>query len=205
MKKFLLSASLLLISATSWAAPELQKPAPDFTAQGSDGKTYKLSDLKGQHVVLEWWNKDCPYVRKHYDSGNMQALQQQYAKADDKKEKPKVLWLTVLSSAPGKQGHVSAAEANRLMADAKASPTTVLLDPKGDVGRAYEAKTTPHMFVIDPKGTLVYMGAIDDKPRTDKAEIATAKNYVREALDASLAGKRIEVASSKPYGCSVKY
>jgi peroxiredoxin len=201
MKKFLLSASLSLISATSWAAPELQKPAPDFSVQGSDGKTHKLSDYKGQYVVLEWWNKDCPYVRKHYESGNMQALQKEYTGKKD----AKVKWLTVLSSAPGKQGHVTAAEANKLMVEAKASPTTVLLDPKGEVGRAYEAKTTPHMFVIDPKGTLVYMGGIDDKRGTDKAEIKTATNYVRLALDSSMAGKPIQTASSAPYGCSVKY
>ncbi len=206
MKKFLLSTTLFLISATAWAAPELLKPAPDFSVEGSDGKTHKLSDYKGQYVVLEWWNKDCPYVRKHYESGNMQALQADYtAKKDEKSNKSKVVWLTVLSSAPGKQGHVSAAEANKLMAEAKASPTTVLLDSSGKVGRAYEAKTTPHMFVIDPQGQLVYMGGIDDKRGTDKSEVKTATNYVRLALDESMAGKPVKIGSSKPYGCSVKY
>jgi peroxiredoxin len=198
MKKFLLSASLLFASATSWAAPQLQKPAPDFSVQGMDGKTHKLSDFKGQFVVLEWWNKDCPYVKKHYESGNMQALQKEYT---DKK----VVWLSVLSSAPKKQGHLTADEAKKVMADAKASPTTVLLDSSGTVGRAYEAKTTPHMFIIDPKGTLVYMGGIDDKPSADKGSLTGAKNFVRMALDEALAGQPIKVASSKPYGCSVKY
>jgi peroxiredoxin len=186
------------MSAPVWAAPELQKPAPDFSVEGSDGKTHKLADYKGKYVVLEWWNKDCPYVRKHYDSGNMQALQKEYTGKN-------VVWFTVLSSAPGKQGHVSAADANKLMAEAKASPTTVLLDPKGVVGRAYEAKTTPHMFVIDPKGTLVYMGGIDDKRGTDRAEIKTATPFVRLALDQSMAGQPVKTASSAPYGCSVKY
>jgi peroxiredoxin len=198
MKKLLLSASLFLISVPAWAAPELQKPAPDFSVEGSDGKTHKLSDYKGKYVVLEWWNKDCPYVRKHYESGNMQSLQKEYTGKN-------VVWFTVLSSAPGKQGHVSAADANKLMTEAKASPTTVLLDPKGVVGRAYEAKTTPHMFVIDPKGTLVYMGGIDDKRGTDKAEIKTATPFVRLALDQSMAGQPVKTSSSAPYGCSVKY
>jgi peroxiredoxin len=198
MKKFLLSASLLFISAASWASPQLQKPAPDFSVQGSDGKTHKLSDYKGQFVVLEWWNKDCPFVKKHYESGNMQALQKEYT---DKK----VVWLSVQSSAPKKQGNVTAEEAKKIMTDAKGSPTTVLLDSSGAVGRAYEAKTTPHMFVIDPKGTLIYMGGIDDQPSADKGSLKVAKNFVRMALDAALAGKPVTVASSKPYGCSVKY
>lgn len=198
MKKFLLSASLLFASATSWAAPQLQKPAPDFSVQGSDGKTHKLSDYKGQFVVLEWWNKDCPFVKKHYESGNMQALQKEYTGK-------KVVWLSVQSSAPKKQGNVSAEEAKKIMAEASASPTTVLLDSSGAVGRAYEAKTTPHMFVIDPKGTLIYMGGIDDQPSADKASLKAAKNFVRMALDEALAGKPVQVASSKPYGCSVKY
>jgi len=212
MKKFLLSVSLLMISANSWAAPVLQKPAPDFSVMGSDGKTHKLADYKGQYVVLEWWNKDCPYVKKHYGSGNMQALQAdaKTMKTKDKSGKEvdvKVAWLTVLSSAPGKQGFMTAAEANKWMSDSKAGPTTVLLDPKGEVGRAYEAKTTPHMFVIDPQGTLVYMGAIDSKSGTDPAEIKhkDTQNYVRLALNSALEGKPVATASSKPYGCSVKY
>jgi hypothetical protein len=173
---------------------------------------HKLTDYQGQYVVLEWWNKDCPFVKKHYSSGNMQALQAEARtmKTKDRSGKEvevKVAWLTVLSSAPGKQGFMSAAEANKWMSDSKALPTTVLLDPKGEVGRAYEAKTTPHMFVIDPQGSLVYMGAIDSKAGTDPAEIKDkdTQNYVRLALQSVIEGKPLTTASSKPYGCSVKY
>lgn len=203
MKKFMLNASLslsLLLSANGvLAAPELNKPAPQFAVQGSDGKTHSLSDYKGKFVVLEWWNKDCPYVKKHYDSKNMQSLQEAYTKKSD------VVWFTVLSSAPGKQGHLSAEEANKVLQASGAKPTTVLLDPKGEMGRAYEAKTTPHMFVINKEGTLIYMGGIDDKPTTDKSDIAAAKPYVKIAMDQALAGKPVTDGSTKPYGCSVKY
>jgi len=174
------------------------KPAPDFTATDSNGRSHKLSDLKGKTVVLEWTNDGCPYVRKHYGSGNMQALQKDAA---DKG----IVWLTVISSAKGEQGHVDGAGANRLTADRKATPAAVLLDPAGTIGRAYGAKTTPHMYVIDKDGKLVYNGAIDDKPTANTADIKGARNYVKEALAAVTEGKPVAVASTRAYGCSVKY
>jgi hypothetical protein len=157
-----------------------------------------LSEFKGKTVVLEWTNDGCPYVKKHYGAGNMQKLQQEAAAGG-------VVWLSVISSAPGKQGHVDAAGANQLTRSRGAEPAAVLLDPKGDVGRAYEAQTTPHMFVIDQAGILRYMGAIDDQPTTDTATIPKARNYVREALAAVKSGGRVAETATDPYGCSVKY
>ncbi len=186
------------MTATARAAPEIGKPAPDFTATDSNGKTVKLSDYKGKIVVLEWTNDGCPYVKKHYASHNMQTLQ--------KEETAKgIVWLTVISSAPGQQGYVDGAGANELTRSRDASPTAVLLDPDGQVGHLYDARTTPHMFIVDAQGTLVYMGGIDDKPTANPADIATAKNYVRAALDNLESGKPIDAAVTRPYGCSVKY
>ncbi len=201
MKKFLLSASLILMSVTGWAAPALKQPAPDFSVKGSDGELHKLSDYKNKYVVLEWWNKDCPYVKKHYGSGNMQALQNKFTTAG-------VVWLTVLSSAEGKQGFMPAADITKHMAAVNGKPTTVLLDPKGEVGRAYGAKTTPHMFIIDPTGKLIYMGAIDNKKSADQADIKTSTNYVQEVLTLAMANKPMPNGmdlSTEPYGCHVKY
>lgn len=178
--------------------PRVGMPAPDFVGTDSYGKTVTLSELRGRTVVLEWSNHGCPFVGKHYRSGNMQALQKEAVGQG-------VVWLTILSSAPGTQGNVTAAEANELTRSRGASPTAVILDPSGTIGRAYDARTTPHMFVIDKTGTLVYMGGIDDKPTTDVADIATAKNYVRLALGAVAAGKPVQEAVTRPYGCSVKY
>jgi peroxiredoxin len=174
------------------------KPAPEFTARDTTGKEIKLSSLRGKTVVLEWTNHLCPYTVKHYVTGNMQALQKDAAKDG-------VVWLTVQSSAPGTQGNVSAAEADKLTADRGAAPAGVLLDPAGAVGHLYEAKTTPHMFVIDPEGKLAYMGAIDDKPTANSADVKGARNYVREALDAVKGGTPVKTASTRPYGCTVKY
>lgn len=148
--------------------------------------------------MLEWVNFDCPFVGKHYGSENMQKLQKKYTEEG-------VAWLSICSSAPGKQGHVTGPEAKELLEERGASPSRFLLDPKGKVGKAYGAKTTPHMFVIDPKGIVVYNGAIDDKPSTKREDIATARNYLVAALDASMSGKKIETAATQPYGCSVKY
>jgi len=178
--------------------PRVGKPAPDFVGTDSYGKTVALKDLRGRTVVLEWSNHQCPFVGKHYRSGNMQALQKEAAGQG-------VVWLTILSSAPGTQGSVTAAEANELTRSRGAAPAAVVLDPAGTIGRAYDARTTPHMFVIDGAGTLVFMGGIDDKPTTDVADIATAKNYVRLALNAVAAGKPVQEAVTRPYGCSVKY
>lgn len=164
----------------------------------SHGITHKLSDYRGKIVVLEWTNHECPFVRKHYETGNMQALQKSATEAD-------VVWLSVISSAPGTQGHVSAAEANTLTTVRQASPTAVLLDPEGVVGHLYDARTTPHMYIINPEGSLVYMGGIDDKPSTRHADVETATNYVRVALDEVRSAKVVSTPVTRPYGCSVKY
>lgn len=173
------------------------KPAPAFSAVDSIGQTVTLQEFAGKIVVLEWTNHDCPFVKKYYNGGAMQTLQ---ADATAKG----VVWLTIISSAKGEQGYVSGEEANALSQNRRAVPTHVLLDPEGKVGRAYGAKTTPHMFVIDQKGVLVYAGAIDDQPNTT-GDPQTARIYVREVLAALEAGKPVEVSSTPPYGCSVKY
>lgn len=186
------------MTASADAAPQVGKPAPEFTAIDSNGKTVKLADFRGKIVVLEWTNDGCPYVKKHYSSNNMQALQ--------KEETAKgVIWLTVISSAPGAQGYVTGEEANKLTKIRGAAPTAVLLDPEGDIGHLYDARTTPHMFIVNRDGALVYMGGIDDKPTSDPADIKTARNYVRAALDNLAAGTPVEHAITRPYGCSVKY
>jgi len=174
------------------------KPASDFTATDSNGKSHSLSDYKGKVVVLEWLNHGCPYVKKHYDSGNMQKLQKTYTEKG-------VVWLSIISSAPGRQGYSTPEEANETIKQKQAFPTALLLDPDGIVGKLYDAKTTPHMYIIDSEGILVYNGAIDDIRSTNANDIANAKNYVQLALDELLAGKEITVKTSRPYGCSVKY
>ena len=191
------SVFTVLSVSSAWAA-KVGQPAPDFTGQGSDGKSYHLADLKGKYVVLEWSNEGCPFVKKHYGSGNMQRLQKEWTGKG-------VTWLTILSSAPGKEGHVTADQENAYLKEKKAAPTAALLDPTGTIGNLYSAKTTPHMFVIDPKGTLVYEGAIDDKASADPADIAGAKNYVSAALTDLMAGKAVAESTTRPYGCSVKY
>lgn len=180
------------------AAVKIGEAAPDFKAQGSNGKSYSLSEFKGKYVVLEWTNDGCPFVRKHYSSGNMQKLQKE---ATDQG----TVWLSVVSSAPGKQGNVSAAEANALSKSRKAAPTAVLLDENGSLGKLYEAKTTPHMFIVDPQGKLIYNGAIDDTSSADPDDIATSKNYVRTALAEAATGKPVSKPLTQPYGCSIKY
>ena len=192
------SLALSLVLAAPALAATVGQPAPAFTATDSNGKTHKLSDFKGKPVVLEWTNSGCPFVKKHYGAGNMQSTQAAATKAG-------AVWLTVNSGAPGKQGHVDGAGANAEIAAGKARPTAYLLDPSGAIGRAYDAKTTPHIFVIDTKGTLAYQGAIDDQPTSDPADIKTAKNLALAALADVKAGKPVKVATSKPYGCSVKY
>lgn len=195
--RFLL-ALLVSMFPIAGLAVESGSPAPEFKATTSDGKEVRLSDYKGKVVVLEWLNHGCPFVKKHYGAGNMQALQADYTKKG-------VVWLSVISSAKGKEGNVSAqqAEADRKTHDSKA--TSVLLDETGEVGKLFGAQTTPHMFVIDTKGKLAYQGAIDDKPSADVATIKGAKSYVRDAVDAVLDGKAVAKAQTKSYGCSVKY
>ncbi len=200
-----LGPALLVVTATTIAGPvaardnvQPGKTAPEFTGVDTAGNPVSLASLKGKTVVLEWTNHECPYVGKHYGTGTMQQLQRDaIAKGD--------VWLTVISSSKGQQGYVEALEADKLTADRKAAPSSVLLDPEGKIGRLYGATTTPHMFVIDKAGTLVYMGGIDDKPSTSRDTIKTARPYVREALDALAADKPIATASTRPYGCSIKY
>jgi peroxiredoxin len=188
----------LLFAGAAAADPEVGKPAPAFSGTDTTGKTWALADLKGTPVILEWTNHDCPYVVKHYESGNMQALQKEATAAG-------YTWLSVISSAPGKQGHVSPGQADELTESRGAAPTAVLLDPEGSIGKAYGARTTPHMFVIDEQGVLVYMGGIDDKPTTKLADVEGAENYVRLAMADLAAGESVAKAVTRPYGCSVKY
>ena len=190
--------ALAVLAAPAAAAPEVGKPAPNFKLADVNGKPVTLSNFRGKTVVLEWNNPGCPFVKKHYVSGNMQKAQAEAAKDG-------IVWLTINSSAPGKQGHMSGAEAKAQIAQAGARPTAYLLDPRGVVGKAYEAKTTPHMYVVNRAGLLVYAGGIDDKPTANPADISGARNHVLAALSELKAGKKVSVATSRPYGCSVKY
>ncbi len=201
MKKLLPLAVLsLFVFAPAWAdtAPEVGKPAPAFTATDIDGKPIALDQFKGKIVVLEWTNKDCPFVHKEYDSGAMQALQKQATGEG-------VEWISVASSAPGREGFVDGDGAKQAAARWGANFSDEILDPTGAVGHLYAAKATPHMFVIDKDGVLQYEGAIDDKPSADQGDIATAHNYVRAALDSVEAGKPVETPVTTAYGCAVKY
>jgi peroxiredoxin len=200
MKRPISAASLflfLLLSLSAYAA-RVGQAAPAFAATDSYGHQHSLAEYKGKFVVLEWTNQGCPYTRKHYESGNMQRLQKQWTGKG-------VIWLTVVSSAPGEQGYVTAEQENDYVKKMNAAPTAALLDPKGDLGHLYGAKTTPHMYVINPQGQLIYEGAIDNKPTPDQSDIAGASNYVTAALDEAMAGKPVAMATSRPYGCSVKY
>jgi peroxiredoxin len=196
------SLALGLTCDPSTADPSSQArigaPAPGFTLTDSNGKSVSLADFKGKTVVLEWTNHDCPYVRKHYNGNNMQALQKKWTGQG-------VVWLTLISSEPGSQGYVTPAEANKLTADRHAAPSAVLLDPKGNVGRTYGATVTPHMYVITGAGTLAYMGGIDDKATTRLEDLKTAKNFVDHALDEVSQGKPVSTTTARPYGCTIKY
>jgi peroxiredoxin len=194
------AAGLMAPAAQAQApsAPLIGKPAPAFEAVDADGKTRSLTEFRGKTVVLEWTNNGCPYVRKHYDAGNMQALQAAAARDG-------VVWLSIVSSAPGMQGYFTPAAAKAWKVKEKARAASVLLDPSGVVGRLYDARTTPHMYVIDRAGTLVYMGGIDDRPSADPASLKGAKNYVAAALADVKAGRPVAQAATRPYGCSVKY
>jgi len=191
-------AAVALVPAAAFATSDLGKAAPAFSAIDSNGKSWSLAELKGKVVVLETTNQDCPYVRKHYTSANMQTQQRQAAGKG-------VIWLTVASSAPGEQGFVTAAQANDLTRTRNAAPMAFLLDPQSRIARAYGATVTPHMFIVDASGILVYKGGIDSIVSTDVADIARAKPYVRIALDEVLAGKPVTDASTRPYGCTLKY
>jgi len=178
--------------------PALGEPAPLFELNDLDGKPVSLASFKGKYVVLEWTNYDCPFVKKHYSTGNMQALQQKNI-ADG------VIWLVINSSAAGKQGNYPSEKWKELAAERKSAPTAILLDADGKVGKLYMAKTTPEMFVIDPEGRVLFMGAIDDRSTADVKDVEGAVNYVQQALDEARAGKPVSVPISKSYGCSVKY
>ena len=188
----------LFFSATALANVSVDTPAPDFSLVNTKGETVALSDFKGQFVVLEWTNHLCPYVEKHYGSDNMQGLQRKYTAKD-------VVWLSIISSAPGKQGHVDATKADQLTLSRNAAPSHVLFDESGEVGKRYGAKTTPHMYIIDPQGSLRYAGAIDSIKSANPADIAKADNYVEKGLAALMAGEQVGNKVTVPYGCSVKY
>jgi len=189
--------ALVPITAASQSI-RIGQPAPGFTATDSRGGAESLSKFKGKYVVLEWHNNGCPFTKKHYTSGNMQALQKEWTAKG-------VVWFTVISSAPGQQGYVTASEENSYLAQMHAAPTAALLDPDGKIGHLYNAKTTPQMIVINPDGNVIYDGAIDDRPTPDPADIKGANNFVAGALTAAMAGKPVDPAYTRPYGCSVKY
>lgn len=196
--KSVLTTLLFFVATIAGAAPRIGEPAPGFTGVDTRGNSHSLSDFLGTPVVLEWTNHDCPYVRKHYDSGNMQ---QQQRAATEKG----AIWLSIISSAPGKQGHVSPAQADDLTVQRKAAPSAVILDEKGDIGRLYGAKTTPHMYIIDAEGKLAYMGGIDSIASSNPADISKATQYVLPALNQVMDGKPVASSVTRPYGCSVKY
>lgn len=193
-------APALALAATTLAFAQVRagEAAPDFHGTDSNGKPQSLSQYKGKYVVLEWANKGCPFEQKHYNSGNMEKLQKQWTGKG-------VVWLSIISSAPGEQGYVSPAEENAYLAQKHAAPTAAILDASGQIGHLYGAKTTPHMFVIDPAGKLIYQGALDDQPTPDPASLQGAKNYVSTALNEAMAGKPITTPQTRSYGCSVKY
>ena len=189
---------IVLVSMTNARAARVGDPAPEFIATDTNGQAHKLSEYRGKFVVLEWHNRECPFTHKHYASGNMQRLQREWTAKG-------IVWFTVISSAQGQQGYMTAGEENAYLREVNAAPTAVLLDPQGELGHLYGAKTTPHMFVINPQGVLIYNGALDDKPTTDESDIARAKNYVSAALEQAMAGRPVSQPTSRPYGCSVKY
>lgn len=199
--KGLLTGALVFLAAFASAKPgvaTVDEQAPTFTLRDAHGLEYNLSDFKGKFVVLEWVNFGCPFVRKHYDSGNMQGLQKDYTGKG-------VVWLSICSSAPGKQGYFEGKELEARVKEEQYHGTAYLTDVDGKVGKMYQARTTPHMFVINPDGVLLYAGGIDNIASTDKDDLTRATNYVRVVLDAVLAGKSAPVKESRPYGCSVKY
>jgi peroxiredoxin len=198
LKQLILTAALAIIACSAPAAPKVGVPAPAFSLAGADSKTHALSQYKGKLVVLEWTNHECPFVKKHYGSGNMQSLQKEFTAKD-------IVWLSVITGKEGKQGVVSAEEAHALTKTRGAAPTAVLFDPSGDVGRAYGARTTPHMYIISKDGKLIYAGGIDSIDSSDVDDIPKATPYVKVALNEALAGKPVSTPVTKPYGCSVKY
>jgi peroxiredoxin len=198
LRRTLITLAALCLATSLQAAPSVGQPAPDFTLKDPAGKAVKLSDFRGKYVVLEWTNPGCPYVRKHYNSGNMPATQQEAVSKG-------VVWLSINSTASDSDEYMPPAQLVAWQKERKAVPTAVLLDEEGTVGKTYGARTTPHMFIVDPQGRLVYAGGIDSIPSSNPADIQKAVNYVRQGLGEALAGKPISMAVTRPYGCSVKY
>ena len=198
--KLLLTAITTLAAGALYAAdiPPIGSAAPDFSAPDANGKTQSLSHYKGKYVVLEWFNPECPFVKKHYGSDNMQKLQEEYT---DKG----VVWLTIDSNAPGTEGNLNSDGAKKVMASWKTKMTALLLDPESKIAKLYGAKNTPNMVIINPEGKIVYEGAIDSKASPNPSDIPNSTNYVKAALDESMAGKPVSNPTTKPYGCSVKY
>ena len=193
-----LLAALLMLPGQARPAPAVGQAAPDFSLTDTAGKTVKLSDFKGKHVVLEWTNPGCPFVRKHYDPSNMQALQKEAGGKG-------VVWLAVNSTADSHPDYLAPSQMGRWMSQQKAAPAATLMDEEGSVGKSYGARTTPHMYIVNPQGMLIYAGGIDSIPSARPDDIKTATNYVRAGLAESLAGKPLSTPASRPYGCSVKY
>ncbi len=193
-----ISIASFFIADYAYSATAVGQKAPDFTLTDTSGKTVRLSDFKGKHVVLEWNNPGCPFVRKHYDSTNMQALQKE---AGDKG----VVWLAINSTETGHPDYLAPPKLGQWMVQQKATPTATLMDQDGTAGKAYGARTTPHMYMVAPDGTLIYAGGIDSVPSARSEDIKTATNYVRQGLNEALAGKPLSQATTRPYGCSVKY
>ena len=191
-------ASLVATAVYAFDPPPVGSAAPDFSLKDAKGQTRSLSEYKGKYVVLEWFNPECPFVKKHYGSGNMQKLQDEYTGKG-------VVWLTINSNAPGTMGNLTSEDAKKIISSWKTHQTALLLDPEGKAGRAYGAKNTPDMVIINPEGKIAYEGAIDSKATPNPADIPSSTNYVKAALDESLAGRPITTPQTKPYGCSVKY
>jgi peroxiredoxin len=198
--KLLLTAVIASVAGALYAAdvPPVGSAAPEFSSGDANGKTQSLSQYKGKYVVLEWFNPECPFVKKHYGGGNMQKLQEDYTSKG-------VVWLTIDSNAPGTEGNLTADQAQKVINSWKTKQTALLIDPESKVAKLYGAKNTPNMVVISPEGKIVYEGAIDSKASPNPADIPSSTNYVKAALDESLAGKPVSNAQTKPYGCSVKY
>ena len=190
--------SLVATAVFAFDPPAVGSAAPDFSLNDAKGKTHSLSQYKGKYIVLEWFNPECPFVKKHYGGGHMQNLQKEFT---DKG----VTWLTIDSNAPGTEGSLSPEQAEKVTSAWKMHETAFLLDPDGKVGRAYGAKNTPNMVIINPEGKIIYQGAIDSKATPNPADIPSSTNYVKVALEESLAGKPVSNPKTKPYGCSVKY
>ena len=205
MKNAIQTTLLLLISlaigttmAVAQSGAVVGEQAPNFELTDAYGEVHNLSDFEGKYVILEWLNHDCPFVKKHYDGNNMQELQKRYTDEG-------VIWLSIISSVPGTQGHLQPEEAQQITKEKNASPTAVLLDVDGAVGKMYDARVTPHMYIINPEGVLEYNGAIDDKPTARLRDLEGAHNYVVAAMTSLMNGEPVEVRTNTPYGCTVKY